>query len=186
MPPSKLSFLKTTCIVIIITAISSCKKNESIEKVNNKYVLTKDSEEIEAYFLIATANVTKSIISKSQLAQHKSLKNTIKEVSAEIENNQNLLLQEINKIAVKKLIIINEINSTAANEGIYELVDKREIRFDNLYINSIIHSLSEQIELFKSISKQTEDMELLNLVTHYLPKQYEFLRETQKIKKEIN
>ncbi|MEO8236605.1 MAG: DUF4142 domain-containing protein [Flavobacterium sp.] len=186
MPPSKSSFLKTICIVILMTTISSCKKNESLEKVNNKYVLTKNSEEIEAYFLIATANITKSIISKSQLAQHKSLKNTIKEVSAEIENNQNLLLQEINKIAVKKLIIINEINSTVTGEDLYELIDKREAGFDKLYINSIIKSLSEQIELFESVSKETQDMELLNLVAHYLPKQYEFLRETKKIKNENN
>lgn len=58
--------------------------------------------------------------------------------------------------------------------------------FDKSYINSIIKSLSEQIELFESISKETEDMEVLNLVVHYLPKQYEFLREAKKIKKEIN
>jgi len=186
MPPSKSSFLKTICIVILIITIPSCKKNENFEMVNSKYVLTKNSEEIEAYFFIATANVTKSIISKSQLAQHKSVKNTIKDVSIKIENNQNLLLQEINKIAVKKLIIINEINSTVTPEDIYELVDKREVSFDKSYINSIIKSLSEQIELFESISKQTEDMETLNLVVHYLPKQYEFLREAKKIKKEIN
>lgn len=186
MPPSKSSFLKTIYIVILILTIPSCKKNESLAEVNNKYVLTKNSEEIEAYFFISIANVTKSIISKSQLAQHRSLKKTIKNVSIKIENNQNLLLQEINKIAVKKLIIINEINSTVTPEDIYELVDKREVSFDKSYINSIIKSLTEQIELFESISKQTEDMETLNLVVHYLPKQYEFLREAKKIKKEIN
>lgn len=186
MPPSKSSFLKTICIVILITTISSCKKNESFEKVNSKYVLTKNSEEIEAYFFISTANVTKSIISKSQLAQHRSSKNTVKNVSIKIENNQNLLLQEINKIAVKKLIITNEINSTVTPEDIYELVDKRQVSFDKSYINSIINSLSEQIDLFEPISKKTEDMEILNLVVHYLPKQYEFLREAEKIKKEIN
>lgn len=184
--PLKSSFLKTICIVILITAISSCKKNESLEKVNSKYVLTKNSEEIEAYFFIATANVTKSIISKSQLAQHRSSKNTIKDVSIKIENNQNLLLQEINKIAVKKLIITNEINSTVTPEDIYELVDRRQVGFDKSYINSIIKSLSEQIDLFESISKTTEDMEILNLIIDYLPKQYEFLREAKKIKKEIN
>lgn len=186
MPPSKSSFLKAICIVILIIAISSCKKNESLETADNKYVLIKNSEEIEAYFFIATANVTKLIISKSQLAQHKSIKNTIKDVSVKIENNQNLLLQEINKIAVKKLIIINEINPTVTREDIYELVDKGEVSFDKSYINSIIKSLSEQIELFESISKETEDMEILNLVVHYLPRQYEFLREAKKIKKEIN
>lgn len=186
MSSSKSSFLKTAFIVTLTITISSCNENEKLEKVNNKYVLTKNTEEIEAYFFVATAGITKSIISKTQLAQHKSLQNSIKIVSIKIENNQNLLLQELNKIAIQKLIIINEINASVTNKDLYELVNKKEIDFDEAYLNSIIKSLSEMIKLFESIAKETNDIEILKLVTHYLPKQYEFLRETEKIKKEIN
>jgi hypothetical protein len=42
------------------------------------------------------------------------------------------------------------------------------------------------IKLFESIARETSDVTVLKLITHYLPKQYEFLRETEKIKKEIN
>lgn len=166
--------------------ISSCNENENLKKVNNKYVLTKSAEEIEAYFFIATSSITKSIISKSQLAQEKSLNNSIKIVSIKIENNQNLLLQEISKTAIQKLIIINETTTVVTNKDLYELVNKKEADFDKAYINSITKSLSETIKLFEAIAKETNDMEILKIVTHYLPKQYEFLRETQKIKKEIN
>jgi predicted outer membrane protein len=186
MPSSKTSFLKTGFIAILTITISSCNENEKLEKVNNKYVLTKNTEEIEAYFFVATASITKSIISKTQLAQHKSLKNSIKIVSTKLENNQNLLLQEINKISIQKLIIINEINTTVTNKDLYELANKGEIDFDKAYLDSVTKSLSEMIKIFESVAKETNDTTVLKLVAHYLPKQYEFLRETQKIKKEIN
>lgn len=186
MPSSKPSFLKTVFIVTLTITISSCNENDKLEKVNDKYVLTKNTEEIEAYFFVATAGITKSIISKSQLAQHKSLHNSIKIASNKLESSQNMFLQEINKIAIQKLIIINEINTTVSNKDLYELVNKKDVDFDKAYLNSVIKSLSEMIKLFESIAKETNDTTVLKLVAHYLPKQYEFLRETEKIKKEIN
>ncbi|CAD0006375.1 DUF4142 domain-containing protein [Flavobacterium salmonis] len=183
---SKPSFLKTAFIVIATITISSCNENENLKKVDNKYVLTKNPEEIKTYFFTATAEITKSIISKTQLAQNKSLNNAIKSVSIKIENSQNLLLQDISKTAVEKLIIINEINTRVANKDLYQLTAKKEMDFDYAYINSIIKSLSGMIKLFESIARETSDVAVLKLITHYLPKQYEFLRETEKIKKEIN
>jgi predicted outer membrane protein len=183
---SKPSFLKTVFIVILTVTISSCNENEKPEKVKSKYVLTNNTEEIEAYFFVETAGITKSIISKAKLAQHKSLQKSIKIVSTQIEKNQYLLLQEINKIASQKLIIINEINALVTNKELYGLVSKKEVDFDKEYLNSITNSLSEMIKLFESVAKETNDTVILKLVAHYLPKQYEFLRETEKIKKQIN
>lgn len=188
---SKRSFFKTAFIVIVTITISSCNENEKPENrkpenKKNKYVLTKNSEQIEVYYFVATAGVTKTIISKAQLAKRKSLQNSIKIVSSKIENNQKMLLQEINKIAVQKLIIISEINTSVTNKDLYELVNKKDVDFDDAYLNSITQSLTEMIELLESIAKETNDMVILKLVAHYLPKQYEFLKETEKIKKQIN
>lgn len=185
---SKRSFFKTAFIVIVTITISSCNENEKPEnrKPENKYVLTKNTEQTEAYFFVATAGVTKTIISKAQLAKRKSLQNSIKIVSSKIENNQKMLLQEINKIAVQKLIIISGINTSVTNKDLYELANKKDVDFDDAYLNSITQSLTEMIGLFESIVKETNDMVILKLVAHYLPKQYEFLRETEKIKKQIN
>ena len=186
MSSSKPLFFKAVFFVILTVAISSCNKKKNPENKNNKYVLTKDPEEIEAYFFVATSKTTKSIISKSQLAHHKSLQNSVKDISKRIENSQNELLQEINKIAVQKLIIINEINTTVTNKDVHELQNKKDADFDKAYLNSISKSFSETIRLFESISNETNDTVILKLVTHYLPKQYEFLRETERIKKQIN
>ncbi|PXY42448.1 hypothetical protein DMB65_03620 [Flavobacterium cheongpyeongense] len=186
MSSSKPSFLKTVFIAILTVTISSCNENDKPEKVNNKYTLIKNTEEIEAYFFVAVAGLTKSIISKTHLAKHKSSQNSIKVVSTKIENHQMFLLQEISEIATRKLIIINEINTSATNKELYRLVSKREIDFDKEYLNSITNSLSEIIKLFESMAKETNDTVILKLVTHHLPKQYELLRETEKIKKGIN
>lgn len=171
--------------MIMTTTISSCNHNENPEKTN-KYVLTKNPEEIEAYFFVAIANTTKSIISKSQLAQQKSAKGQIKNISIQTENSQKHLLQEINKIAVEKLIIINEINTTVTNKDLYELQNKNDVDFDKAYLNSITKSLSETIKLLETIANETNDTVTLKFVTHYLPKQYELLRNTEKIKRQIN
>ncbi|GGF04198.1 DUF4142 domain-containing protein [Flavobacterium limi] len=186
MSSSKPLFFKAIFFVILILAISSCNKKKNPENKNNKYVLTKDPEEIEAYFFVATSKTTKSIISKSQLVQQKSLQTSVKDISIQIENSQNKLLQEINKIAVQKLIIINEINATVTNKDVYELKSQKNTDFDKAYLNSVSKSLSETIRLFESIANETNDTVILKLVTHYLPKQYEILRQTEKIKKTIN
>ena len=183
MPFSKISLLKTGFIMIILGSFLSCKKSEPSEKATNEkdVLLKKNKEEIDAYFFIATSNVSKSIIAKSQLAQHKGLKNKVKEISKVIENNQNLLLEEVNKGALEKLIITTEVNSTVANDDLYELIDTADVNFDKAFIDSIIKSLSQQIKMFESVSKETQDTSILKLVLYYLPKQYELLRQANKI-----
>lgn len=115
------------------------------------------------------------------MAQHKGLKSTVREISKIIENNQNLLLLDFNNEALKKLIITTEVNSAVANDDLYKLIDTVDKNFDKACINSIIESLSEQINMFESISKKTQDTSILKLVLYYLPKQYELLRQAKKI-----
>lgn len=183
MPLSNTSFLKTGFIVILLGSFLSCKKNEPVEKAaTKKDVLKKNSkEEKEAYFFIEASNVTKSIIAKSQLAQHRSSNDSIRKISVIIENNQNLLLQEINKQTLKKLIITTEVNSNIANEDLFSLIDTLDVNFDKAYTNSLVNSLSDQIKLFESIAGKTKDALILKMVLYYLPKQRELLEEAKKI-----
>jgi predicted outer membrane protein len=173
-------------LLIIIVCVSSCKKTNPIETSLKNETFTKtEKEEIEAFFFIATANATKSIISKSQIAQQKSSDFTIQELSKKIEINQTQLLQEVSKMANKKLIIITEINATHKRD-LYDLIDANSTGFNKIYLDSMAESLKEQINLFESISKETNDKAILKLVLHYLPEQYQILREMQRISYEIN
>jgi hypothetical protein len=176
------AFLRVSFLLIIIICTVSCKKNNPIESALKKEAFDKtEKEETEAFFFIATANVSKSIISKSQIAQQKCSEISIQELSKKIETHQNELLQEITKMANKRLVIITEINATHKRD-LYKLIDADNAYFKAAYLNSISESLDEQINLFESISKETNDKMILNLVLKYLPEQYKLLRETELIK----
>lgn len=187
MPPSKSRILNLLFSLLIFVFLLSCKENKTIESGNNKIAFEeKNNEEIEAYFFIATASVSKAIISKSQIAQQKCKQKEIQLVSKRIENNQSLLLEDVTKMANKKLIIITDVDESTTKKDLYQLIDTSEVHFDKAYINSITASLSEQIDLLESISKETKDESILKLVINYLPEQYNLLRETKKIKDQIN
>jgi predicted outer membrane protein len=174
-------------LLLILVCLAACKQENKLESSNKKIVFEKkNNEEIEAYFFIATASISKSIISKSQIAQQKCRQKEIQSLSKRIENDQSHLLEDITKMANKRLIIITDINESTVKKDLYQLIDTAEVHFDKAYINSITASLSEQIELLESISKETKDESILKLVLSYLPQQYILLRETKKIKEEIS
>jgi len=164
---------------------SSCKKTSPIETSLKNGTFTKtEKEETEAFFFIATANVSKSIISKSQIAQQKSSDFEILELSKKIENHQNDLLLKISQMANKRLIIITEIDATHKRD-LYDLIDANNTNFNQVYLDSMIESIKEQIGLFEQISKETNDQKILKLVLQYLPEHYRILREMQKINNTI-
>lgn len=185
-PLIKATFFRLFFLLIIISCLSSCKKTNPIENSLKSETFTKtEKEEIEAFFFIATSNVSKSIISKSEIAQQKSSDFTIQELSKKIEIEQTEILQEISKMANRKLIIITEINATHKRD-LYDLIDASNEDFNKTYLVSMTESVKEQIGLLESISKQTNDKAILKLVLQYLPEQYQILREMQRMNNEIN
>lgn len=140
-----------------------------------------EKEETEAFFFIKTANASKSIISKSQIAQQKSSDAIIQELSKRIEIQENLILDEITKMATVKLIVITEINATHKRD-LYNLIDANGTEFNDVYLNAMKDALNSQIELFETISRQTNDKTILEIVLRYLPEQYKLLRETERIR----
>jgi len=184
-PILRVTFIRTFFLLTIICT-TSCIKNNPIENtLKNETFSTNDKEQMEAYFFIATANLSKVIISKSQIAQQKASKSIIKQLSRKIENHQSNLLQDVAKIANKRLVIVTEINNSNKLE-LYKLIDASDISFDKAYLNSLTESLSGQIETLESVARETNDEVILKLVLHYLPELYQFLRETEQIKKQIN
>lgn len=171
--------------LLILVCTSSCKKNNPIENTlkKNEAFTKNEEEETEVLFFIATTNVSKAIISKSQVAQQKSSEKSIMSLGRKIERHQNRLLQDITRLANKKLIIISEANA-AHRRDTYELITASEADFDSVYLNSIKECLEEQIELLEKVSKETNDKTVLKLVLNYLPEQFDLLRETERDIKE--
>jgi hypothetical protein len=105
-------------------------------------------------------------------------------MSKKLENHQNLLLQEVTKMANNRLVIVTDIE-TINKEDLYDLINKDNTKFNEAYLDSVIESLDAQIKLFESISRDTNDTMILKLVLQYLPTDYQFLRETKQIKEQI-
>ncbi|MDX6181843.1 DUF4142 domain-containing protein [Flavobacterium sp. Fl-77] len=179
-------FYKIALSVLILFSAESCKENDTLEEETKSEILENNTEEErEAHFFIATANISKKMVSKSQIAQQKTLQHDIKELSKRLEHQQNNIFQEITKMANKKLIIISEINA-AGNDDLYKLMNAKEKNFDKLYLNDMTNALSDEITLLQTITKETADISILKLANSILPIQYEFLRETEKLKERIN
>ncbi len=189
MPLIKAGIFKVFFLMISLF-FSACGKKEHQKAnffnndalgLNNKQ--KNDKDQVETSFFIAAANVSNTLISKSQFAQ-KSSESPIQDLSKKIEDHQNQLLQKIAAMANRKLVIITDIN-VAHKRDLYELIDTDETTFNKTYLNSISESLTEQIKLFEKISTETDDETILKLVLQYLPEQYQLLRETQRLKTEF-
>jgi hypothetical protein len=186
LPLLKAPIFKVLFLLIFIICFSSCgKKNQQTSSFKKEAFNRNNNEELENSFFIEMANVMNSMISKSQIAQQKSSESKILEVSKKIVDHQNQLLQKVNEMANKKLIIITDINASHKEE-LRELNNTNDAGFNKAYLSSMTVALDQQIKLFEQISKKTNDQLILKLVLQYLPEQYQLLRETEQIKSEFN
>jgi len=151
--------------------------------LKNQAFAKNDREETEVFFFISTANVSKTIISKSQIAQQKSSDVIVQELSKRIEVQESQLLEAITTMATSKLIVITEINATHKRD-LYNLIDANGYDFNSIYLNAMTDAICNQIELLEAISRETNDKEILELVLRFLPQQYRLLRETERIKRQ--
>ena len=67
---------------------------------------------------------------------------------------------------------------------LYNLIDASNKDFNSIYLDATTEALCDQIELLETISKETNDKQILELVLRFLPEQYKLLRETERIKKQ--
>ncbi|MEO6174024.1 MAG: DUF4142 domain-containing protein [Flavobacterium circumlabens] len=185
-PIVKTKILRVLFLLIIIICSTSCKENNPIEtSLKNEVFIKSDKEQSEAYFLIATANISKSIIAKSQIAQQESSESKIGEIGKRLQNQQNLLLQDVTRMANNRLVVVAGINTD--NRGdLYEQIEKNDNNLNKAYVDAVATSLAEQIKLFESISRDTNDRMILKLVLQYLPESYQLLREVAQIREQIN
>lgn len=181
----KASLFRVFFLLVLGLCITSCRKINPIESsLKNQAFAITEREETEALFFISTANATKSIISKSEIAQEKSSDAIVQELGKRIEFQENQILNDISKMATMKLIVINEINTTHQKRDLYNLIDANGKDFNDVYLDAMKDALNDQIELFETISRETNDKQILEMVLRYLPEQYKLLRETERLRKQ--
>ena len=184
IPVLKATYFKVFFLFVLMICITSCRKINPIENtLKNQAFAKNDREETEVFFFISTANISKTIISKSQIAKQKSSDVIVQELSKRIEIQETQLLEEVTKMATSKLIVITEINATHKRD-LYNLIDASNNDFNSIYLNAMTEAICGQIELLETISRETNDKQILELVLRFLPEQYKLLRETERIKKQ--
>lgn len=184
IPPMKTAYFRVFFLIVLVLCITSCRKINPIENtLKNQSFAKNDREETEVFFFISVANISKSIISKSQIAQQKSSDVIVQELSKRIEVQESQLLEAITKMATSKLIVITEINATHKRD-LYNLIDASSYEFDSIYLNAMTDAICNQIEVLEAISRETNDKKILELVLRFLPQQYKLLRETERIKRQ--
>ncbi|MCV2487217.1 DUF4142 domain-containing protein [Flavobacterium sp. SH_e] len=184
IPPVKATFFKVLFLFVLVLCMTSCRKINPIENtLKTQAFAQSDREETEVFFFISTANVSKSIISKSQIAQQRSSDVIVQELAKRIEIQQSQLLEELTKMATSKLIVITEINATHKRD-LYNILDANKNEFNNVYLEAMTDAICDQIELLEKISRETNDKQTLELVLRYLPEEYKLLRETERVKKQ--
>lgn len=88
-------------------------------------------------------------------------------------------------MANNRLVVVAGINTD--NKGdLYEQIEKNDNNLNKAYVDAVATSLAEQIKLFESISRDTNDRMILKLVLQYLPESYQLLREVAQIREQIN
>ena len=98
IPRVKAFFLRTIFLLCVLVFVCSCKKNYPVAtSLKNEAFTKNEKEEIEAFFFIAAANASQTIISKSQIAQQKSSDVIVKELAKRIEIQQSQLLEEVTR-----------------------------------------------------------------------------------------
>ena len=184
IPPVKTAFFRVFFLSVLTVCLSSCRKVNPIEKSLKAQTFAQtEKEETEVFFFISSVNVSTSIISKSQIAQQKSSDVIVQELSKRIEIQQNQFLDEITRLATSKLIVITEIDGTHKRD-LYNLIDAKENDFNNVYLYAMQEKLCSQIDLLETISRETNDKKILELVLRFLPEQFKLLRETERIIKQ--
>lgn len=184
IPLLKAVYFKVFFLLVLVVSMTSCRKINPIENtLKNQAFAKNEREESEVFFFISTANISQSIISKSQIAQQKSSDVIVQELGKRIEVQERQLLEQITKMATSKLIVITEINATHKRD-LYNLLDASNNDFNSVYLDAMTEAMCDQIEVLETISRETNDKEILEFVLRFLPEQYKLLRETERIKKQ--
>ena len=181
----KKSMFNILFLFLFLFSTAACEQKR---KLSNKLKI--DTEEFninqnsEAQFLINTSNLSKNIIAATEMAISKSTNQDIIQFSIELKKEQQLLLEDVNKLANNNLIIITELNSNDVKKNRSNIIVSQETNFEEQYIDYLFFALDQEIKFFEEIILQTQDVDIKNFVNDAIPKQEEFIEQMYNLKNE--
>jgi predicted outer membrane protein len=118
------------------------------------------------------------------MAISKSTNQDIIQFSIELKKEQQLLLEDVNKLANNNLIIITELNSNDVKKNRSNIIVSQETNFEEQYIDYLFFALDQELKFLEEIILQTQDVDIKNFVNDAIPKQEEFIEQMHNFKNE--
>lgn len=145
------------CCMIIVCCEKKTEKTEKIEKIEQAEEINTNSDSIEQVLTkIAESNL--KIVAIAQKAQEGKIKNSIRTILKETENNHIQLKNKIRKIAKNNFIIIpNTLYDTSTLKNFISEVSAK------MYLKKIENSLHTELELYNTIAKTIQNNDLKKL-----------------------
>jgi len=148
---------------------SEADSNEAAEEANEDKFQSKEGEK-DAEFVAQTVACNFGDIQLSQLAQHKTNNEQVKEVAKNIEENHSRLLKDLQNLAGEKAISIPTEAEDAKKRKIEDLTKETDIRdFNKEWCKEMVSSHEKTIKDFEDRWEKTEDPELKNWIAETLP-----------------
>jgi putative membrane protein len=164
--------------LLLVAAIAfSCGSKNSNETDSNEIAEESNEDKFQssegkkdAEFVAQTVACNFGDIQLSQLAQHKTNNDQVKEVAKNIEENHSKLLKDLQHLAEEKAISVPAEPEDAKKRKIADLTEETDIRdFNKEWCKEMASSHEKTIKDFEDRWEKTEDPELKNWIAETLP-----------------
>jgi putative membrane protein len=120
-------------------------------------------------FLIDAAEVNLEEIRLGKLAQQKGSTNEIKELGKSMQQHHQKSYNELSVLAKSKMIVIPKVTTDQGNNSFEDLSKETGKDFDKAYADLMVDRHEDAVDLFKTASKDSEDMDIKRWALASLP-----------------
>jgi putative membrane protein len=164
------SMLALSCTENKVTDTKTVAEEENIAKLDNREntaVVARLGDDKQ--FLIDAAEVNLEEIKLGKLAQEKGTTSQIKELGKSMEQHHQKSYDELSALAKSKMITIPSETTDQGKDSFEDLSKETGKDFDKAYADLMVDRHEDAVDLFKTASEDSEDMEIKRWATASLP-----------------
>lgn len=171
----KLTFVKKTMIqsafVAFILLFASCTNNQrpddttDVAEEHNDAKFVNDRQADDAQFLVNAAEINLEQIQLGQLAQQHGTTTQVKELGKMMEDAHSKSLRDLTALAKSKMITIPTSLTDNTHDN-YNILNEKSVNdFDKAYVDMIVSSHKNAIEVFEEASTDSYDTAIKSWAT---------------------
>jgi putative membrane protein len=164
------SMLAISCTENKVTDTKTVAEEENVAKLDNREntaVVARLGDDKQ--FLIDAAEVNLEEIKLGKLAQEKGTTTEIKDLGKSMQQHHQKSYDELTALAKSKMITIPTQTTDQGNDSFEDLSKETGKDFDKAYADLMVDRHEDAVDLFKTASEDSEDMEIKRWATASLP-----------------